>query len=216
VSWLRRAILIGFLAIVVAGATWLWLGRRPHVAPAIDAAALTNWPVVVSDGTDPWVVSVVPPARLMSMLAADATRHAGRALITPPHSGLPLVLRTEFEEGLQGVFGTDSVMRMAHDAGLDAARFEPVCLAHHVRSDADGRAEVYFVPFDSAPFSQLRVDLIPAFPEQAGTGMYDPSTLSPILIVGATDTAFERWWPLRFNPDQDCVASVTVSASGQN
>ncbi len=169
-----------------------------------------------SDGTDPWVVAAVPPDTLVASLMAQATRHAGRPLVTPPHPGLPLVLRPEFEEGLQGVFGTDSVMRMAHDSGLDATRFEPVCLAHQTRSDANGRTELYFVPFDSAPFSQLRVDLIPAFPEQAGTGIYDPSLLSPILVVGGTDPAFERWWPLRFNRDTDCVGSVTVATPDQN
>lgn len=215
-SWQRRVILIAFLVLVGGAGAWLWFARHAHVPTAIAADAFANWPIVASDGTDPWVVAVTPPARLVATLAQDATQHAGRPLLSPPHAGMPLVLRNEFEEGLQGVFGTDSVMRMAHDAGLDASRLEPVCLAHQTRTDANGRAEVYFVPFDSAPFSQLRVDLIPAFPEQAGTGIYDPSTLSPILIVGATDDAFERWWPLRFDHERDCVADVAVAAAAQN
>lgn len=215
-SWQRSVILIGFLVLVVGVGGWLWFGRRTYVSPSIDAAAFANWPIAASDGTDPWVVAMTPPERLLAVLTAEAVHHAGRPLVAPPHAGVPLVLRGEFEEGLQGVYGTDSVMRMAHDAGLDARYFQPACLAHQTRSDAQGRAELYFVPLDSAAFSQVRVDLIPAFPEQAGTGIYDPSTVSPVLVIGATDANFERWWPLRVDRERDCIASVAIAAPAQN
>ena len=157
----------------------------------------------------PYVSSALaPPNAVMSTLSAEVTRRAGRPLVAPPHPGLPLVLRTEFDEGLQGVYGTDSVVRMARDAGVDATRLQPVCLAHQVRDGAEGRAEIYFVPFESSEFSQLRIDLTPTEPEHAGVGVYEAGTLTPILIVGGTDTNFDRWWPLRFDAAADCVGVV--------
>ena len=52
----------------------------------------------------------------------------------------------------------------------------------------------------------------PAQPEHAGIGVYEPSTLTPILIVGATDDAFERWWPMQFDRTSDCEADLATPA----
>lgn len=177
----------------------------------LSASAFANWPIIVSDGTDPWIVALAPPAGIMATLSAEVTRRAGRPLFAPPHPGVPLVLRTEFDEALQGVYGTDSVLRMAHDVSVDATRLQPVCLAHRVSNGPSGRAEIFFVPFESPEFWQLRADLTPIEPEHAGVGVYDPSTLSPILIVGATDANFDRWWPLPFDAATDCVGVVAMS-----
>ena len=200
---------------LVGGLAWLWLRSRTQMSVTFSATAFASWPIIVSDGTDPWIVALAPPEAVMATLSAEVTRRAGRALVAPTHPGLPMVLRTEFDEGLQGVYGTDSVLRMARDAGVDATHLQPVCLAHQVRDGADGRAEVYFVPFDSPEFSQLRIDLTPTEPEHAGVGVYEPGTLTPILIVGATDTNFDGWWPLRFDAAADCVGVVATTASGQ-
>lgn len=164
--------------------------------------------MVRSDGTDPWVVAMQPPASLTAALFAEASRRAVRPLVAPPHAGLPLVLRTEFDEGLQGVYGVDSVLRIARESGVESDVFEPVCLAHRTVERPDGPAEVYFVPFESAAFVKVRIDLVPAQPEHGGIGIYEPSTLIPALIVGATDAAFERWWPLAFDRERDCEAPV--------
>ena len=52
------------------------------------------------------------------------------------------------------------------------------------------------MPFTSAGFNQFRVQLMPEHPEQAGIGIYDPSILTPVLVVGATEDRFDDWWPL--------------------
>ena len=215
-TWTRRVCLIGFLVILVGGLAWFWLRSRAHVSVTVAVDAFANWPLIVSNGTDPWIVAIAPPDQLMATLSTEATRRAGRALFATAHPGLPLVLRTEFDEGLQGVYGTDSVLRMAHEAELDSTRLEPICLAHHAGSGSAGPAEVYFVAFESAAFSQLRIDLTPTEPEHAGIGVYDPGTLTPILIIGATDQNVDRWWPLRFDQATDCVGVVAAAASGQH
>jgi len=128
--------------------------------------------------------------------------------VAPAHPGLPLVLRTEFDEGLQGVYGTDSVLRIARESGVETSTFEPVCLAHHTASRPQGRAELYFVPFVSAAFTNVRVDLVPAQAEHGGIGIYEPSTLIPALIVGSTEADVDGWWPLAFDRERDCEAPV--------
>jgi hypothetical protein len=208
--------LVAMLALAVVGA-W-YVTRRPAATPppALPQAALSGWTLVTSDGTDPWVVAAKPPEALTSSLFKEASRRSGRALIAPPQLVVPLVLRAEFEDGLQGVYGTDSVLRIAREAGVETATFRPVCLAHRTANDSgSGRAELYFVPFESQAFNQMRVDLLPAQPEHAGVGVYEPATVTPVLVVGATDASFERWWPMRFDPASDCAADLPVS-SNQN
>ena len=211
-----RASLVGALVLVVVTFGWWWLRNRTVVSVSIAPTELANWPVIVSDGSDAWVVGLSPPAPLVAAFTAEAARQAGRRLVAPTRPALPLVLRAEFEDALQGVYGTDSVVRMAHDAGIDASPFQPVCLAHRVRDEPGGRADIYFVPFESPTFQQLRADLTPTEPEHAGIGVYDPALLSPILIVGASDANLDRWWPLSFDGATDCVANLVTSAPTQN
>jgi len=203
--------LVVVLALFAAGVGWYLTHRVDSRPVALEPQQLARWTLVTSDGTDPWVVALQPPDRLVALLLATARARAGVTLVAPAHAALPLVLRTEFEESLQGVYGVDSVQRIARDAGLDTAAFTPVCLAHRTASGPSGRAELYFVPFESAAFVQMRVDLTPTEPEHAGIGVYDPGTVTPILVVGATDAAFDRWWPLAFDPTKDCEAPIAGS-----
>ncbi|HUR33122.1 MAG TPA: hypothetical protein VM032_04955 [Vicinamibacterales bacterium] len=195
----------------IAALAWM-LSRVPaRSSYTIDERSLTGWTLASSDGTDPWVVGLDPPESLSSSLFEEAMRRAGRPLIAPLHRAMPLVLRSEFDEGLQGVFGADSVLSLAREAGIETTRFSPVCLARRTAAGPSGPEDLYFVPFESTVFTQVRTDLIPAHPEQAGVGVYDPATLTPILIVGATDTGFDRWWPLAFVRDTDCIAPLETT-----
>jgi hypothetical protein len=199
------------LLIVAAAAAiaWWWTDRPDTTPYRIPETALSKWTLVTSDGTDPWIVGVRPPDALAASLFHEVTRRSRAHLVAPPHPAMPLVLRSEFEEGLQGVYGTDTVLRLAHETGVDSATFAPVCLAHQTKSGSSGTAEVYFVPFESDAFNQVRAGLVPAQPEQAGIGIYDPATVSPVLIVAATDDQFERWWPMQFDRERDCEAPLT-------
>ena len=205
-TWAVAALIL----LCVAGVAWLLVGRHSETAYTIPVTSLPNWTLVTSDGTDPWVVAMKPPEPLLQHLLAELrTRKSGQ--ITPvPHPALPLVLRSEFDEGLQGVYGTDSVLRIAREAGIETSTFRPVCIAHRVRTGPAGRAEVYFVPFDSDAFNEIRVDLVPAEPEHAGIGVYEPATLTPLLIVATTSGTLEQWLPLAFDRATDCEADLTV------
>lgn len=190
---------------------YLLLGRHADAPVSVEPEVLGRWTLVVSDGTDPWTVGMRPPDALLNRLFDDAARRAERALVRPAHPALPLVLRSESDEGLQGVYGTDSVLRIAREAGLEDVEFQPVCLAHRTVKDSSVNAELYFAAFTSAPFAQFRLDLTPPQPEHAGIGVYEPATLSPLLMIGATDGDFSKWWPLAFDPALDCDSPLVIS-----
>jgi len=205
---ITSAVAVG-VTVLLLGAAVMWWRARPDTTPyTVPPATLEKWTLVTSDGTDPWIVAMKPPAALTAALFAEASRRAGRTLVAPAHPGLPLVLRTEFDEGLQGVYGTDSVLRIARESGVETSTFEPVCLAHHSVSRPAGRVDLYFVPFVTDAFTTVRVDLVPAQPEHGGIGIYEPSTLIPALIVGSTEADLDGWWPLAFDRERDCEAPV--------
>ena len=40
--------------------------------------------------------------------------------------------------------------------------------------------------------------------------LFDPAALSPVLIVAGVDENFDRWLPLRADPDADCLAPIEM------
>jgi hypothetical protein len=206
-----RSALLVLLALGAAAATGFWYLTRGDSRPLVlGTDAWSSWTIVTSDGTDPWIVGARPAGDVMRQLVDFASRRAGRSLVSPPHAAVPLVLQSEFEDSLQGVYGTDSVVRTARDAGIESATFQPVCLARHTLDLPDGPVDIYFVPLESPAFNQFRMDMTPLEPEHAGIGIYDPATLTPVLIVGATGAAFDRVWPLRVDPARDCDARIEM------
>jgi hypothetical protein len=195
---------------VLAVVVLLWtLGQGFGGHPlSLAASSLSHWGLVISDGTDPWVVAAQPPGSLTSQLLSEVTRQAGRPIVAPLRPAVPLVLRSEFDDALQGVYGVDEVLRIARDDGVDTGTFRPVCIARKVQGNGSSRAELYFLVLDSSAFNQMRIDLTPAQPEHAGIGMYDPTTVTPVLVIGSTDGTVDRWWPIAVNRDTDCQARV--------
>lgn len=198
------------LAGVVLALLWSLLIDRRGRPYHVDRAALSGWKVVLGAPEDPWVVALEPPASLTTSLFRQVSAKAGRPLIAPPHAALPLVLRPEHDDALQGVYGAADIQRMAAlEIGL-APSVEPVCIGH--RADPQGREsrELYFLAVRSAAFDALRLGIRPDFPEHAGIGVYDPGALTPVLPIATAGTDFSRWWPIRLERLTDCEAQVTV------
>jgi hypothetical protein len=201
--------IVGAAALLAVGALVWTLGQGFGGQPlSVPPSSLSNWTLVVSDGTDPWIVAAQPPASLSSELLRQVTARAGRPLATPRHPGLPLVLRSEFDDALQGVYGVDEVIRIARDTGVDSATFQPVCIARKVSGSGSAQSELYFLVLDAPAFNQMRIDLTPTQPEHAGIGMYDPATVTPVLIIGSTSSTLDQWWPLTVNRAADCQAML--------
>lgn len=195
-------------ALAVVALVWT-LGRGFGAHPlTIPSASLSNWTLVTSDGTDPWVAAAQPPAALTAELLRQVGQQAGQPLVTPRHPGVPLVLRSEFDDALQGVYGVDEVLRIARDSGVDTATFQPVCIARKVSGTGEARSELYFLILDAPAFNQMRIDLSPTQPEHAGIGTYDPGTVTPVLVIGATGGNIDQWWPLTVDRATDCQAAI--------
>jgi len=176
----------------------------------IDGALLTGWKLVPGTAEDPWVIAVQPPAALTSSLFEQISRKVGRSLVAPPHSALPLVMRKEHDDALQGVFGVTDIDRMARGTFSDTSRFEPICLGHLVDERSGSRGELFFLAVNSREFNDLRIEIQPDFPEHAGIGIYDAGSLTPILPIATTDKDFERWWPIRLDEAVNCQAQLQI------
>jgi hypothetical protein len=203
------------IVLTAATAVVLWLvwsvvrdtTSRPY---HVERAALSGWTVVPGAPDDPWVVALQPPSALTTSLFQQVTTKAGRTLVAPRHAVLPLVMRPEYDDALQGVYGAADIERIARQELIGEAMLEPVCIGRRVDSQDAGWHEMYFLAVNSAAFTALRLALRPDFPEHAGIGVYEPGALTPVLPIAATDADLVRWWPIRLERITDCQAPVTV------
>lgn len=206
----KSLLIITAVTAVVAALVWLVVLDQRSEPYTVESATLTDWKVVIGRAEDPWVMAVQPPAALTSSLFQQIEKKVGRSLVAPPHSALPLVMRKEHDDALQGVFGVTDIDRMARGTFSDASRFEPVCIGHLVDGRDGSSGELFFLAVNSREFNDLRIEIQPDFPEHAGIGIYDAGSLTPILPIATTDKDFERWWPIKLDQTADCQAQVLV------
>ena len=206
----KSLLAIALVTIVVALLVWSIAGDRTSQPYTVQRSGLSGWTVITSHGDEPWLLALQPPAAVAASLFAQLSAKTGIALVPPAQPVLPLVLRAEYDDALQGVYGMDSLLRIAADVGIQDAVFEPICVAHRAEPAGSGQRQLYYVAFNSAGFRELREGLVPAQPEHGGTGVYDPAALVPLMPVAASDHDFGRWWPLAFDRRTDCQAPLFV------
>jgi hypothetical protein len=178
-------------------------GRGPY---NVEASELSGWRLVKGEPGDPALIALQPPSPLAAELFQQVLGRRGPALVAPAHPSVPLVLQSEYSDSLQGAFSVEDIMDLARDSGVGEARFEPVCMG--LRRDES--QQLYYVVFRAAAFDAFREHLTPLFQEHAGAVPYDPGLLRPILTVAATNQQFAHWWPIAFNGEQDCQATLQV------
>jgi len=206
----RKVLLVLALAAVVLVLLW-GLQRNMRLRQYhVDRAALSGWTVVLGAPEDPWVVALEPPASLTTSLLQQVKTNVDRRVVAPRHAALPLVMRQEHDEALQGVYGPADIQRMARQAIARESTFEPVCIGHRVDRHGAASGEIYFLAVTSPAFNALRLELQPDFPEHAGIGVYSAGALTPALPIATTGADFARWWPIRLERITDCQAQVTV------
>jgi hypothetical protein len=206
----KSVVIMSLVALVVLALVWLVLRDKASEPYSVQTAMLSGWKVVLGTGEDPWVVALEPPAALTASLFQQVSQKVGQPLVAPPHSALPLVLTQEHADALQGVYGSVDIRRMASGEIDGATTFEPVCIGHRIDSSTSPPGELFFLAFNSAAFDQLRFELQPDFPEHAGTAVYNPAALTPVLPIATRDKNFERWWPIHLEHATDCQAQVVV------
>ena len=206
----KFAVVLTLAAGVELALLWGLVRDRRSRPYHVDRAALSGWTVVLGAPEDPWVVALQPPASLTTSLFQQVSTKSARPLVPPRHAALPLVVRPEHTDALQGVYGAMDIERIAKQALAGESTFEPVCIGHRVDSQGPGSGELFFLAVSSPAFDALRMELQPDFPEHAGIGVYDPGALTPVLPIATTGTDFSRWWPIRLDRVSDCEAQVTV------
>jgi hypothetical protein len=197
----------GAVAILV----WTIVGDRASRPYAVPRSALSGWTIVASQGDEPWVLAARPPATVSASLFEQISDKTGQPLTAAAPAALPLVMRSEYDDALQGVYGIDFLIRTARDAGIETAVFEPVCVAHRVDAGTGQKGELFFVAFTSPAFRELREDLVPPQPEHGGIGVYEPAALIPILPVAASTGMTGRVWPNAFDQRTDCQAPLLAN-----
>ena len=218
VALTRRAALtriaIGLVALGVLAVLFVRSAQSAREAPfVVERRSLTPWALVLEPNADAigaWL-ALRPPQPLAPPLGRQIFTRGGESVNYPNPPSLPLILRSEFDRALAGSLTPDAVVTIARATGLESATFEPRCMARRRISEPGATRGVYFVLFDAPAFDQFRQQVSEALRRAGGNAtLFDPTALSPVLIVAGIDENFSRWLPLRANPDVDCLAPIEV------
>jgi hypothetical protein len=194
---------------LVAGLALAWFlvktirERRPY---AVADRELSGWKVIAGPPGGA-VVALQPPPELAANLFREISRRTKEPLVAPDQPLVPLVLPDEYADSLQGVLSVDDIIEIAKGAGLDATRFEPVCVARSSDSQSGRVEELFSAIFEAPAYADFRQQLTPMFPEHAGSVTYEPAALHLMLPVAATDRELAR----RSTADRqaECVTRIS-------
>ena len=209
-SW-KTALKAGLAALVVVALSLLLVREVRSRGPySVESVELSGWTIVTAPPDNPALVSLRPPPRLSTGLFQQLFRRTGQSLVAPADPSVPLVLRSEYADSLQGVLSLEDILDTARDQGLEAAWFQPVCLGQRRESTGGRSVQMFFVVFDAPAFDAFRDHLTPLFPEHAGAFPYEPKALRPVLTVAATDRELARSWPIAPDERADCRQRLRI------
>ena len=181
-------------------------------AYTIEQSHLQNWTFSIEPGNAPNSVLIAarPPRELASSLFRQLFSRLAESLNGPTFPMVPLLLQDEFNRSFAGRMTSDELLAAAREAGVEAAVFEPRCMAYRRESAPGVTRQLYFVVFEAPAFTRFREQI--AAMAEPGTG-YDPAALSPVMPTAASDPDFNRWLPIRVDADRDCVATIRVETA---
>lgn len=207
---------VALLVAVAAGLGFLFIRSAQSTrseAYTVGRDLLRNWTVSfdpAASATAP-VLVLRPPAELVSGLFRQVFSRTMESLSSPTEPEIPLVLKGEFDRAFAGRVTPEALIAAARSAGLDSGSLVPRCLAYRRVSEPGTTRQLYFVLFDAPVFERFRLQIAALREGQpVPTSVFDPAALSPVLIIGASDSAFNRWLPLRADPNADCLAPIKI------
>jgi hypothetical protein len=195
--------------VVLAGLGYLFIHSLETTRSepyTVERAHLGKWTLVLdpADGPNAPLLSVRTSVELVASLFRQLFHRAMESMNTPHASSIPIVLHGEFTRGLAGRMTPEALLAAARDAGLESAAHEPRCLAHRRISEPRNIRQIYIALVDSPS--------IVAFREQLawdGQGQFDAGSLTPVIIVGASDQNFHQWLPVRAE-EGECIAPIEI------
>ena len=202
------------VALGVLGVLFVRSAQSSRTEPyAVSRDRLSSWTLSVETDAESArsgaVLTLRPNPDLASRLGTQIFRRAGESLNYPNPAGMPLVLRSEL--AALGALTPEALLATAQAAGLETATFEASCMGHRRVSEPGITRGVYFVVFDAPAFVAFRQQVAAQVREAGGgVSLFDPAAMSPVLIVAGLDGGFNRWLPLKVDPQTDCVAPIAV------
>ena len=172
----------------------------------VDRALLGKWTLVLEPAERPSapLLSVRTDLELVTSLFRQLFNRAMESLNTPTTASIPIVLRGEFDRALAGRMTPAELLAAAREAGLESAAHEPRCLAHRRISEPGMTRQAYFAIVASPSITRFRGQLA-----RSGDAAFEPPALTPVMFIGASDSGFHRWLPIRAG-DEECVAPIEV------
>lgn len=125
-------------------------------------------------------------------------------------SGVPVILGGEYQLALAGRYSPEALLQAARTAGLESGAFTPVCVSTRRVSEPGGTRQVHFVIFNAPALVDFRAQIAREHRASQSAGTFSATSLSPVLIVAATDSSFDRWLPISADAE-DCLAPITVN-----
>jgi hypothetical protein len=170
---------------------------RAHVGP---------WTLVLepADGATAPLLSVRTGTELVANLFNQMFNRTMESINRPATASIPIVLHGEFDRGLAQSMQPGELLTAAREAGLETASHEPRCLAHRRISEPGMTRQTYFAIVDSPSIVAFRAQLA-----SSGKTGFDAASLSPVMFVGTSDPAVDRWLPLRAT-DADCAEPIVI------
>src|SRR6185503_16129018 len=93
---------------------------------------MTGWTLAIEPPDSPSAVllSIQPQRELAGALFNQLFERSGESLSGPVPAAIPLVLRSEIDERTAPALTPQALLSLAREAGIEAATFEPRCMAH--------------------------------------------------------------------------------------
>ena len=207
-------IAVGIVALGVLGFVFVRSAQNTRAEPyEIARGRMTGWTLAID--ADPNRSSVLlalrPQPEFAPALFTQVFARSGDSMHSPVPAQIPLLLQTEFDRPMADTFTPQALLDIARASGLESASPEPRCMAHRRVSQPGMVKQVFFVRFTSPAFETFRQRVATQLRSADGpASAFNPSALSPVLIVGAADAAFGEWLPLQATAEDDCLAPITV------
>jgi hypothetical protein len=206
-SSLLLKLAIGLVVLVGLGYLFVHSLETTRSEPyAVERAHLGTWTLALEPGGDANapLLSVRTSMELVASLFRQLFHRAMESMNTPSSSSISIVLHGEFNRALAPKMTPDVLLAAAREAGLESAPHAPRCLAHRRISEPRNTRQIYFAIVDSPSIVAFREQLA-----WQGQGQFDAGSLTPVMIVGASDANFSQWLPIRAE-DAECVAPIEV------
>lgn len=204
---------IALVALAVLG--WLfWRTVQSSLAEpyVIDARFVSEWTLALSGPMQPGAGLLVlqPSDQLRADLFQQIFNRTMESMTSPSVSAMPLVLHSEYRDGLGSVLTPPDVLETAEESGLSAVAPAPVCIGVVRREGSGTTRQLYYALFEAPAVGRFREALSRRHAEAGGTGTFAPSGFPLVVPLAASDAEFASWWPLDVSADTDCLAPLVT------